>query len=160
MEFAPWCRENESLGLPIPCLCRFRRKLILVYAYLSGAESCAAHLGYLLICRSNSTPDCVGSLRSVSTKSGISASSRARAASALSASAQAKFRELPIVMHRRRMLCSSSTTSKRVFSSSLMVSRRFSPQRSLIAVREMVFQCMACRSVPEKLASHYLRYLH
>jgi len=90
----------------------------------------------------------------------FSASSRARAASrAFSASAHAKFRELPMVMHRRRMLCSSSTHQQNVFS----VRRSWFPEgflhkRSLIVVREMVFfNAWRAALCQKKLGSHCLR---
>src|SRR5579864_4683315 len=73
-----------------------------------------------LIWRSRSAPDRLGRRRSAMTMSGGIAGDWARAASALSASEQRYSSELPTVMHRRRMLCSSSTTRSRMRESSLV----------------------------------------
>src|SRR5947209_510204 len=60
-------------------------------------------------CSRNSSPDILGIIRSARIRSGESDSIMAMAASALSASAQTKFREAPMVAQRRRTLLSSST---------------------------------------------------
>src|SRR5712671_7966000 len=60
-------------------------------------------------CSRNSSPDMFGIIKSARIRSGESDSIIAIAASALSASAQTKFNDAPMVAQRRRTLLSSST---------------------------------------------------
>src|SRR5580700_1562166 len=87
-----------------------------------------------LIWRSRSAPDKLGRRRSAMTMSGGIAGDWASAASALSASEQRYSSELPTVMHKRRMLCSSSTTRSRMRESSLVTDVLL--KRKCVALRE------------------------
>src|SRR5438132_546089 len=105
---------------------------------------------------SKSTPDIFGSFRSVRSRSGVSESSLASAASALSASAQTYPSVFLIVMHKRRMLCSSSTTSSRVFEMKtrlLVVDDEQSIRRLCMTIRNTLgYVCAEAESAEAALA--------
>src|SRR2546427_5282982 len=83
-------------------------------------------------CFSNSTPDMVGSFRSVRIKSGASDSSRASAASAVSASLHAYPSVFPIVMHNRKYAGRSEEHTSELQSQSNLVCRLLLEKKHIV----------------------------